>query len=195
MRVIAGSARGRQLQDFKGRSIRPTADRVKEAVFSSLMVRLPGSHVLDLFAGTGALGVEALSRGAGLAVFVENDRKACDLIRANLAACGWKQSLGVRVLQMDAIHWMSSAGARSVRDNEDGRFDIILADPPYFKGYEEKTLELVSGYGFLSPGGVLVLESSARQTLPEQVGSLCMTKSKKYGESMISYYEENGYAV
>ena len=188
MRVIAGSARGRRLRCLNDQLVRPTKDRVKEAVFSSLGSRLPDSRVLDLFAGSGALGIEALSRGAYAAVFVEIDRKACDLIRSNLHICGWAESPDVRVIQSDAIRWLM--------DNATGdhMFDVIIADPPYNMGFEEEILTVVSRTGILSRHGIVVMESATGLNLPEDVGGtgLCLSKSKAYGDSTISYYKNTG---
>ncbi|MCL1805224.1 MAG: 16S rRNA (guanine(966)-N(2))-methyltransferase RsmD [Clostridiales bacterium] len=180
MRVIAGSARGRKLRCLDDKRIRPTQDRVKEAVFSSLAARLPGSTVLDLFAGSGALGIEALSRGAGGAVFVEIDHLACDLIKSNLSSCGWPLSPEIQVVHREAVRWLKKPPDRA--------FDIILADPPYNKGFEESVLNALSAGGLLAPEGVLVLESGARQDLPEGAGGLHLWKSKVYGDTKISYY-------
>ncbi len=186
MRVIAGSARGRRLQCLKDRRIRPTQDRVKEAIFSSLMLRLPDSRVLDLFAGSGALGIEALSRGASAVTFVEKDGQAANLIKENLIACGWQLSPSIRLQQQDALSWLQ-AGCRGALQGAEA-YDIILADPPYQKGYEEEILALLSQSRLLSPSGILVLESGARQELPERQGKLYLNKSKIYGDTKISYY-------
>jgi len=180
MRVIAGSARGRPLRCLDDRRIRPTQDRVKEAVFSSLAPRLPGSIVLDLFAGSGALGIEALSRGAQGAVFVEIDRQACVLIKGNLAACGWPASPDIQVVHREAMRWL--------KGRTGGGYDIIFADPPYNKGFEDSLLNVLSGGELLRAGGILVLESAARQELPENRGVLYLSKSKVYGDTKISYY-------
>lgn len=186
MRVIAGSARGRRLQCLKDRRIRPTQDRVKEAIFSSLMLRLPDSRVLDLFAGSGALGIEALSRGAGAVTFVEKDGRAASLIKENLTACGWQLSPSIRLQQQDALSWLQAGSKRDMQAVEE--YDIILADPPYQKGYEEEILALLSRGELLCPRGILVLESAARQELPERQGKLYLNKSKVYGDTKISYY-------
>jgi len=179
MRVIAGSARGRILRSAKGYWLRPTLDRVKEAVFSSLAFRVPGSRVLDLFAGSGALGIEALSRGAAAVTFVDHDPKAFALIRANIMSCGWALSEDIRVARMDVFRWLKKA---------EEKYDIILADPPYAKDHEEAALELVSRRGILRPGGILALESSDRTALPQSAGTLILLKSRTYGDTKISYY-------
>jgi len=197
MRVIAGSARGRRLQNFKDRRVMPTPDRVEEAVFSSIMPRLPDSNVLDLFAGSGALGIEALSRGAKSAVFVEKNSEVCGLIRANLAACGWSTSKEVRIVWKDAIKWLDAAGRPGSGESEGPEawtYDVIFADPPYNKQYEEALLLSLSRADLLSPQGILVLESSVRLDLPERQGGLRLHQSKKYGDTKISYYMHEQYA-
>jgi len=182
MRVIAGSARGRRLRCFDDLRIRPTGDRVKEAVFSSLMPRLQDSRVLDLFSGSGALGIEALSRGAGAVVFVEIDRQACDLIIQNLKGCGWSPSTEIQVIRTDAVRWLDEQAETGVA------FDIIVADPPYQEGFEEKIIPLISRGRLLSSDGILVLESGVRQNLPKEPDGLYLDKSKVYGDTLVSYY-------
>ena len=183
MRVIAGSARGRPLRCLDDKRVRPTLDRVKEAVFSSLTPRLPGSRVLDLFAGSGALGIEALSRGAGAAVFLEIDQQACDMIKHNLSSCGWPLSEDVVVVHREAVRWLKSQASKAAP-----AYDIILADPPYSRGFEESVLRAIAGSGLLAAEGILVLESDRRQPLPASMGALCLSREKTYGDSKISYY-------
>ena len=170
------------MRSLKGHWLRPTLDRVKEAVFSSLAFRLPGRRVLDLYAGSGALGIEALSRGAGAATFVDHDRQACDLIRRNIQSCGWKLSEDIRVTRMDVFRWLRKA---------EGAYDIILVDPPYGKGHEEAVLELLSGSDILPSWGILVMESGSRTALPEGAGGLRLQKSRTYGDTKISYYTKH----
>ena len=179
MRVIAGSARGRPLRSLKGHWLRPTLDRVKEAVFSSLNFQVPDARVLDLYAGSGALGIEALSRGARSATFVDHDPQACELIRKNILSCGWAISNDIRVTRMDVFRWLKKA---------EGKYDIILADPPYERGYEEALLDLLSDRDMLVTSGTLALESAARTKLPEIAGKLRLLKSRMYGDTKISYY-------
>jgi 16S rRNA (guanine(966)-N(2))-methyltransferase RsmD len=147
------------------------------------MPRLPGSRVLDLFAGSGALGIEALSRGAGSAVFREIDQQTCDLIKVNLAGCGWVLSEETRVIHRDAVRWLKAQARMGAEP-----FDIIMADPPYKRGFEDSVLKALSEGGVLSPEGVLILESDVRQAMPEGCGRLRLSKSKAYGDSKISYY-------
>ena len=145
MRVITGKARGRRLREPKGMDIRPTTDMVKEAVFNILQFELEGARVLDLFAGTGQLGIEALSRGAAEAVFVDGSSAAVKIVRENLKLCGFE----ARVLQGDAIDYLPSLG----------RFDVVFLDPPYDSGLLEKALEVIENVDLLSNGGIIVCES------------------------------------
>lgn len=145
MRVITGKARGRRLHEPKGMDIRPTTDMVKEAVFNILQFELEGARVLDLFAGTGQLGIEALSRGAAEAVFVDGSSAAVKIVRENLKLCGFE----ARVLQGDAIGYLPSLG----------RFDVVFLDPPYDSGLLEKALEVIENVDLLSDGGIIVCES------------------------------------
>ena len=192
MRVIAGSAGGRSLHGFKGWHIRPTSDRVKEAVFSSIMPRLGDSRVADLFAGTGALGIEALSRGAKSVEFVEMNGRTCGLIYANLTTCGWMPSQDIRITRMNALSWIKAAQTRQDAEGSgDGQYDIVFVDPPYKKGLEEKVLVALGQGDILSPSGILVMESDAKETLPTSQGGLHLMKSKVYGDTKISYYSRN----
>ena len=180
MRVIACSARGHKLVCLPGESIRPTLDRVREAVFSSLTPYLPESRILDLFGGTGAMGVEALSRGAAAAVFLDTDPRAARLIEDNLRRCGLWRPGEVRVERADALAWMEAYGGPA--------FDLIFADPPYQSGNYPAILEKVSRKELLSPEGSLVVESPKDLELPEASGNLYKAKEKTYGDVRIAYY-------
>ena len=187
MRVIAGIAGGRVLNGFQGWHIRPTSDRVKEAVFSSLMLRLEGSRVADLFAGTGALGIEALSRGAKSVEFVEMNGRTCGLIYNNLTKCGWYPTEDIRITRMNALSWIASRQNRN-QTQDAWLYDILFVDPPYKKGLEEKVLIALGKGGLLAPDGILVVESDAKEVLPQIEGSLYLHKDKIYGDTKISYY-------
>lgn len=184
MRVIAGTARGRSLQPPVGSRIRPTADRVKEAVFSSLASRLcslEGLHVLDLFAGSGSLGIEALSRGAGSAVFVDSHPESINLTRKNLQMTGFDKA-AVLILK-DAL--------KAVQQLSEQRmiFDIILVDPPYAdKELTERVLNLLADSGLTAPNGVLVFETDNRCELlaPE---NFQLFGRKIYGDTAIWMFE------
>jgi 16S rRNA (guanine966-N2)-methyltransferase len=180
MRVIAGSARGVPLVPPSG-GVRPTMDRVRAAVFSSLGDAVPGARVLDLFAGSGGLGIEALSRGATSAVFVDIDPRSVRTIRKNLAKC----HLEAGIQSMDAFRFLELyAGS--------GTYDLIFADPPYAKnpGDRDFAAELAKSdalAGALTDSGTFVLEFGGGQA-PEAGAGLRLLRGRKYGESSIAYF-------
>lgn len=175
MRVIAGAARGRRLASPKGATTRPTADRVKEAWFSSLAPRLPGAHVLDLFAGSGALGLEALSRGAAQVTFVERDRRALDALRANVATVG-----------LPGAHVVAAEVAAALAGALPGApFDVVVADPPYATG--EVWLGDVLGrlVEHLGVDAVVVLEAARRGPAPAWPPELGADEPRRYGDTVL----------
>lgn len=178
MRIIAGSARGRVLKVPREVS-RPTTDRVRESVFGILSAVVPESRVLDLFAGSGALGIEALSRGAASCVFVEENRGACRVIEENLKKSG---SANGRVIQREVSSFLK--GERT-------SYDLIFADPPYADGLTDPARDLIAIEGWdrwLSEDGYLVLEREAVGELPEPSG-LSLVQSRDYGRSRIAIYQ------
>ena len=181
MRVIGGEDAGRRLKAFKGRDIRPTPDRVREALFASLGDKVRGARVLDLFAGTGALGIEALSRGAREAVFVESAATAAGLIRENLELLG----------RADQARVVRGKAHMAVRGGLGGSFDLIFADPPYRIDvkYLHGIFLSVVGKGLLEPGGVLVLESSSRREPLGPIRELKLVKRRVYGDTSIEFYQ------
>lgn len=207
MRVIAGEARGRRLAAPEGRTTRPTSDRVRESLFAILQARTSGSRVLDLYAGSGALGVEALSRGAERATFVERDRRALAVIRKNLDVCGFAER--ATVLGMDAEAALSAL-ARSGET-----FDLVFCDPPYRSREAARILPLVPPV--LAEGGVLVLEEPARArhdrtgrdeprgdehgeagAAPAESGAassqrLVLTDRRVYGGTALSFFARAGF--
>ena len=174
MRVIAGSAGGRRLVTPKGRATRPTADRVREALFSSLQPGLPGARVLDLFAGSGALAIEALSRGAVTATLVESARPALDAIRANLDTAGVADRATVVAATLPA------ALARCA-----GPFDLLLADPPYDLDREVLAAVLEGTVALLAPGARVRLEQDRRATTPPWPDALLPGRVRHYGDTSI----------
>jgi 16S rRNA (guanine966-N2)-methyltransferase len=181
VRVIAGTVGGRRLLAPKGRATRPTSDRVKEALFSALAPHLPGARVLDLYAGSGALGIEALSRGASCAVFVERDPKAAAVIRANLAALGLRG--GVVHVADTARYCLAPAGAP---------FDVVVADPPYSVGLDEVLARIgdLAEVGGLAPGAVVVVERrrgdlSPRGPLPPGGRGMAWQRARAYGDTIL----------
>ncbi|MGH8992733.1 MAG: 16S rRNA (guanine(966)-N(2))-methyltransferase RsmD [Acidimicrobiia bacterium] len=178
-RVIAGEAGGRRLAVPRGGGVRPTSDRVKESVFSALGPRLVGSRVLDLYAGTGALAIEALSRGAAGAVLVERDREALAAIATNLEATGVGPA---RVIRGDVVAVLGSPPA------PEGPFDLVLADPPYdLPGEDVATvLTLLAGGGWLAPESVVVIERPPGATVPPGWVS---TWERCYGDTLVLFLQ------
>lgn len=181
MRVIGGTAKRRQLRTLTGRSIRPTAARVREALFNILAVKIPGAHFLDLFAGTGSVGIEALSRGAARVIFVEREKFAVSLIRENLRRTGFTGEKAV-VYPQDAL------AALNILARRGERFDLIYIDPPYGKGYELKSLQVIAQKGLLASGGLAIAESNWRDELPKEIGSLILVRRERYGDTLLSFY-------
>lgn len=179
MRVIGGSLKGRRLASFRGRSVRPTSDKVREAVFNILHRPGPSTRVLDLFAGTGAMGIEALSRGAAEAVFVDIDSASIATVRKNLQSCGVLDRS--KVYKMDAVRAVRELAARS-----EG-FDLIFIDPPYESGLTEKALEAIAAVRLLSPGGVIVAETSRRSALEGPFDGLDVVDERRYGDTVVYF--------
>ena len=144
MRVITGTARGRRLRTPENYDIRPTTDNVKESLFNIIQFDVEGRKVLDLFAGTGQLGIECLSRGADSVVFVDESREAVNIVKDNLKTCG----LSASVLQMDALSYLRGCG----------KFDLIFVDPPYDSNLYEEVLKIINSVDILSDGGIIICE-------------------------------------
>lgn len=183
MRVIAGSARGRRLLTPKGDRTRPTADRVKESLFNILAVLLgdfSSLRVLDLFAGTGNLGIEALSRGAADALFIDENREAASLVNRNLELTGFTDR--GRVIRKEAL-----AALKSLQKSE-SPFDLVFLDPPYRQGLSEQVLELLAVSPLIGESSVVVAETAAREELPEAFGSLGRFDRRVYGDTAISFF-------
>lgn len=181
MRIISGTAKGKRLSSFQGESIRPTPDRVREAVFSILVSRLGtlhGKSVLDLFAGTGAMAIEALSRGAERAVLVDQDPQANRLIAANLQSCGVAQKGSL--VRGDVLRTLPRLAGAS--------YDLIFLDPPYRKGLLEETLQTIGSHALLAAGGIVCAESDRREEPPEEVGGLTLDQRRHYGSTAIHIY-------
>lgn len=178
MRVISGLRRGRKLISFEGSSIRPTTDRVKEAIFNLIWDFVPKSNVLDLFGGSGALTVEALSRGAESAVVVDKDKKSIDVILKNLEITNFLDKADVRRLS-----------AEDFLEVCDRKFDIIFLDPPYNKGFVEPILSKISEKEILTDTGIAVLESDFTDICGEVEG-MEILKQRKYGRTCITIYKK-----
>lgn len=180
MRVITGKARGVQLKTPDGLQTRPTADRVKEALFSILHFEIPGARVLDLFGGTGQLGIEAISRGAKSAVFVDAGEAACKLIKENLRRA--KMEGEGRVVRADYLDYLSRC-----RDT----FDIILLDPPYAEVFLENSLKKISEIDILESGGIIVAERPVEKAILEEIPGFTKSKDYKYGKTFLTLYRKD----
>lgn len=181
MRVITGSARGVRLKTPDGMQTRPTADRVKEAVFSIIQFEVEGRRVLDLFAGTGQLGIEALSRGAEHAVFVDARRDAVSLVRENLKRT--RLTDHAETVQADYLEYLSSCRKT---------FDLIFLDPPYAEVFLENSLQKISEIDILSAGGIIICERPSEKAHPGQFPDLSAGKDYRYGKTLITLYRKDG---
>jgi len=185
MRITGGERRGRRLASFKGGRIRPTSDKVREAIFDLVGQYTVGLSVLDLFAGTGALGIEALSRGARRAVFVDNSPESLRLIRRNLGLCGYESES--MVLKKDLSRGLPQAGELG-----DG-MDLVFADPPYRKDHLLPILTDLSASSFLSEKATIVVEAGKEEHIPENIGRLSLAKTRVYGDTKICIYSYGGH--
>ena len=177
MRVIAGTARGKNLQALPGEDVtRPTINRVKEAMFSSVQFLVPGARVLDLFAGSGQLGIEALSRGAKSCIFVDRSSDALAIVKANCKTAGVDRQSDIR--QAEALSFLA---------NIRGPFDLVLLDPPF---HYDTLNEVPALADKVAPGGVVLAESEREAALPERAGALVLAKQYYYGKIMVSRYEK-----
>ncbi len=176
MRVISGTAKGRRLYAPKSHNIRPALDKVKGAIFN-ILFDVRGSSVLDLFAGTGAVGLEALSRGAAHCTFVDMSHEAITIIKKNIELCGFANA---KIFP----HPVSVAIEYFGKHNE--KFDLIFVDPPYLKNLVNPTLEKVAAAGMLKEGGRLIVEHSPKEPIGE-ISGLALTDTRKYGQTLISF--------
>lgn len=179
MRVITGKARGVQLKTPEGMQTRPTADRVKEAMFSIINFDLPEARVLDLFGGTGQLGIEALSRGAASAVFVDAREDACRLIKENLKRT--KLEGQGRVIRSDYLSYLGQCREA---------FDIILLDPPYAEVFLETALKQITEIDILRSNGIMVTERPLGKELPWEFAGYDRSKDYKYGKTLLTIYRK-----
>ena len=186
MRIIGGRVGGRTLKAPRGANTRPTSDKVREAIFNILTTRAdPPAQVLDLYAGSGALGLEALSRGAGRALFVDSDGDACDLVRANADALG----LHGEVRCIPVVRWLVKEAG--------GDYGWIFLDPPYDShetGELGKALELIAKKALLGADGVAVAEHEWRHAPDERYGALALFDRRRYGQTAVSFYRHEGQA-
>ena len=180
MRVIAGSAKGTRLKALRGKGVRPTLDRVKEAIFNIIGERVVGARVLDLFAGSGALGIEALSRGADEAIFVEKEGRLIKVIQENLSACHLEERGRLFHARVEeALKFLERQGER---------FDLILMDPPYGMGIAPRMVNDPGLSGLLSKDGLVVVEHDPREEMVKGSGRLHLVDARRYGDTAISLF-------
>ncbi|MGN0162578.1 MAG: 16S rRNA (guanine(966)-N(2))-methyltransferase RsmD [Candidatus Ornithomonoglobus sp.] len=177
MRIISGCRRGHKLLEFEGRDVRPTTDRVKESIFNLIQEHIPGAEILDMFAGSGALSFEAVSRGASHAVLVDNDSRSVELIKRNISGLGFEDKC--TVTQKSCFDYIKQSGKK---------FDIIFLDPPYNKGYIEPALTAIVQNDALSGDGIVVLESD-NTDFRSDIEGLDIYRQKRYGRTFITIYK------
>ncbi len=177
MRVITGSAKGRKLIVNDNSGIRPTSDMIKEALFSVIQFDIPGADVLDLFSGSGQLGIEALSRGAESCVFVDSSRNSISVTRTNTQTAGFTEAS--KILNLDALSYLKTCT---------GVFDIAFLDPPYEKGLIEACMPLLSEH--MSEKGIVICEHEKGLALPGKYGSLRLTKTYRHGRIEFTVYKK-----
>lgn len=174
MRVITGKARGKKLKEPADYSIRPTTDNVKESIFNIIQFDIEGRRILDLFAGTGQLGIECISRGAREVTFVDQSKDAVALVKANLKSCGFE----AKVCMEDSVSFLQRAGS----------YDLIIIDPPYATGLINSALEIINSVDILSEGGIIVCESSSDKLMPEMTAPYFKRREYRYGKVKITTY-------
>lgn len=178
MRVITGLARGRKLETLSGDDVRPTTDKVKESIFSIIQFQIEGRKFLDLFAGSGQMGIEALSRGASKAVFVDKSKQAYNVITKNLKNVNLQENAAV--FNMDSVSYISQCGIK---------FDIAFLDPPYGTGLLQQALNKVTSV--MNIGGLILCESPYEEEMPQNVGDFHIRKQYKYGKIKVTVYSHN----
>lgn len=177
MRVISGTARGRKLLEPADRSVRPTTDMVKEAIFNIVQFDVEGRQVLDLFAGTGQLGVEAASRGAAHVTFVDAEQASVRLVLENLRRTGLEEAASV--VRGDALSFLEHGG----------KYDLVFLDPPYDAGLLEKALEKAIAFDILKDNGIIVCESRIEQELPPVAPPYVLRRAYRYGKIKLTVYD------
>ena len=186
MRIVAGKYRSRILKSLKGNALRPTSDRLRETLFNVLGTNVAGSRFLDVFAGTGAVGIEAISRGATQVIFIENHAAAATLIRRNLDSLEIHN--GAQILLFDALRGLEKIAAR--HKPTDAPFDFVFVDPPYAeKEQYDRVLGFLGAASFLSEGSLVIAEHRRTHELPQRVGRLMQTRILRQGDAALSFFE------
>lgn len=182
LRVIAGSAKGHKLKTINGTATRPTTDRVKESVFNIISGFIAGARVLDLYSGTGSLGIEALSRGADFSIFIDKSRECILTIRENL--------FNTKLSEKSSIMPMDVFVALNKLFKENRKFDIIFLDPPYNKNLVVETLKCLAESDIIEQGGMIIAEHDFKDEVPQEVGGLKRFRHQKYGDTIVSFYNK-----
>ena len=181
MRVISGKARGLKLNTPKNDDVRPTTDRVKESLFNMINSYMMESDILDLFAGTGSLGIECLSRGANKCVFVDSSRESIAIVKSNIKKA--------RVENESIVLNSDFKSAINSLAHKNAQFDVIFMDPPYYKNMFSDALSSVDDKNLLKEDGIIVVEHDTKDEFPDTIGRLYKTKDKKYGNTTITFYK------
>lgn len=180
MRVISGKVRGLKLNTPKNEDVRPTTDRVKESLFNIVSPYIMESDVLDLFAGTGSLGIECLSRGANKCVFVDVSKESISIVKSNIKKARVEnESIVLNLDFKDAINKLK------IQNN---KFDVIFMDPPYYKNMFIDALEKIDEASLLKEDGIIIIEHDTKDKFPDKIKNLIQTKSKKYGNTTLTFY-------
>lgn len=182
MRIITGIARGRKLASPEGENTRPTSDRVKESLFNIIQVQVPGAKILDLYAGTGNLGLEALSRGAQHCTFIEKDKTAYRVLRQNIE--------GIKFHEMSESFNQEASTALKILSKRGLKFDIIFLDPPYGRGMVESSITSISSLGLGEEECLIISESDLGDNIPEKIGDYTRNRTEKYGRTVISFWNK-----
>lgn len=182
MRIISGTMRGRNIKTPTGETTRPTADRVKESVFNIISKRLYNSVVLDMFSGSGNIGIEAISRGSSQCVFIEKDPSSYKILMENIESLGIKDK--TMLFNGDSFLTLGLLNKKGMK------FDLIFLDPPYFKNLIPKAVESINKYGLLNEGGIIISEYDSTESIDEKIGNLGIYRSEKYGRIKISFWKE-----
>lgn len=180
MRVIAGIAGGLRLKSLEGRATRPTADRIKESLFNIIAPVIKDTQVLDLFAGTGALGIEALSRGAGFATFIDHSRDSVEIIKQNLEHTGFNEASEVYSADFEnGLRKLAGLGRK---------YDMIFLDPPYGKKLEIKAVELLNNFGLMTDSAIIIIECEQKESLPDKLSQTEIIDERNYGRTAVRFY-------
>lgn len=180
MRIITGSAKGRRIEAPEGEGTRPTSDKVKGALFNILQTKIKDAFVLDMFSGTGNLGLEALSRGAGKCIFIEKEQKAFQILKKNITLLGFEESC--EVYHQDAFIAIEKIKKRGLK------LDIVFLDPPYGRQMVNKAIEGISRLDILDYNGIIISEQDETDNLPDKIGNIEAYRTEKYGRTKITFW-------